>query len=108
MNKPSANDFCKYVLFQMAEDHGKQDILFDDERTDEALGNVVRLLWREAKDLYAGGDREKAATLAEWLDAIAPNPNTGAFDGFWQTIRSLQPLDLGIKNPRYVRLDATM
>ena len=103
----TVNEFCRAALSQMVE-QGKHDIVFDDERTAVALNRLVSRVWDEAKRLYQEGDREKVATLTEWLDAIAPNPNTGSFDGFWQALRSLQPLDLGVKNPRYIRLDATL
>lgn len=105
MSDFSANDFCRALLSSMVEDYGKHDIHFDDERTARALTLVVDKVWDEAKKSSDAGNRERAVTLASWLNVISPNPNTGAFDGFWQTVRSLQPLNVGVKNPRYISLD---
>lgn len=108
MTQFTVDEFCRAVLSEMVEEHGKQELHFDDERTSAALRAVVRRVWEAAKGAYEAGNEDRAAVLVEWLDSIAPNPNTGSFDGFWQTFRGLQPLDLGVKNPRYVRLDATL
>jgi hypothetical protein len=104
----TVEEFCRAVLSEMVEAHGKQDLHFDDERTSAALRAVISKVWDAAKVAYESKQEDRAAVLVEWLDAISPNPNTGSFDGFWQTLRALQPLDLGIKNPRYVRVDATL
>jgi len=108
MSQFTVNEYCRALWSEVVERHGKHEIHFDDERTSRALTAVVESLWSKARQLFDQGNIEQAAVLAEWLDSIAPNPNTGSFDGFWQAFRSLQPLELGVKNPRYVRLDATL
>ncbi len=108
MSEFTVNDFCRALVSTLVEKYEKHDIHFDDERTAKALGSVIEAVWNEAKRSWDAGDCDRAAVLANWLDSIAPNPNTGAFDGFWQAFRNLQPLDLGVKNPRYIRLDATL
>lgn len=108
MSEFTVNDFCRALVSDVVETHGKYDIHFDDERTAKALESVIEAVWVEAKTSWDKGESDRAGVLASWLDNIAPNPNTGAFDGFWQAFRNLQPLDLGVKNPRYIRLDATL
>lgn len=106
MSSFTVNDYCKALLSTMVEDLGKHDLHLDDDRTTKVLTSVVDRVWEEAKKSKEAGNRQRAVTLAGWLNVLAPNPNTGAFDGFWQTLRSLQPLNLGVKNPQYIRLDA--
>lgn len=104
----TVEEFCRAVLSEMVEEHGKHELYFDDERTSAALRAIVSKVWETAKRAYEAHQEDRAEVLLEWLDAISPNPNTGSFDGFWQTMRALQPLDLGVKNPRYVRVDTTL
>src|SRR5882724_10605524 len=59
----------------------------------------------EAREAERVGDTGLTYDLFVLLNQISPNPNTGAYDGFWSALRDLQPAYAEVRNPYYLALE---
>jgi hypothetical protein len=83
----------------------KSHLRFDDAETTHALGNLIAKLRADAKEAERAGDTGLTYDLFVLLNQISPNPNTGAYDGFWSALRDLQPAYAEVRNPYYLALE---
>ncbi len=83
----------------------KSHLRFDDAKTTRALGDLIDQLRAEAREAERVGDAGLTYDLFVLLNQISPNPNTGAYDGFWSALRDLQPAYAEVRNPYYLALE---
>ena len=104
LNRISISQFLEGLISALLLENVKQ-LSFDDVETNRRMSSLIDSLSDAAKHAYQLGDQQLAYDLFMVLDRISPNPNTGAFDGFWSALRELQPAHAAIHNPLYVALD---
>lgn len=103
-NRISISQFLEGLISALLLEDVKQ-LSFDDVETNRRMSSLIESLSDAAKQAYQQHDHQLAYDLFMVLDRISPNPNTGAFDGFWFALRELQPAHAAVHNPLYVAID---
>ena len=96
----SANKFCAALIAHLAIED-KQRLPIGNPLVEKAFRQIVDQLHAAAVGAYRSGDEDLAHEILDVLDGLRPNPNTGAFDEFWASLRRQQPGRVGVPNPRY-------
>ncbi len=99
----TVDDFCKDIAHRLLAG-GRTRLPFDSPDIAVAMSEVAEDVLKAAHKAFAAGEEFLGNDLLTILDDLAPSPSTGAFDGFWSALRSLQPGRAGVENPLYPEL----
>lgn len=96
--------FLEKLLTKLVQ-HRRTALRFDDPSTLSSFRRMVEAIYDSAKGAHASQNHALYKDLLRILDAISPNPNTGAYDGLWLALRELQPDRVQISNPTYKSIE---
>lgn len=94
----SVRVFCEELVARLVS-AGRGRLPFDNPDMAAAMADITTEVLTHARLAFSRGFEDLGDDLLTILDEIAPNPNTGAFDGFWSALRDLQPSHAGVLNP---------